>query len=453
MPVSQESQTASVLTSLRLQIEAGASEFNAILSGIATAAQTLTDASGAAIALGPDKDVVCIARSGEIAPELGTRLSTSSGLSGVCMRSQKTLRCDDTQMDQRVDSEVCLRLGLRSIVAVPIRGELGSVGLLEVFSVYPFAFSDAHIQFLENLAHLVERAHVRQLRVDAITHPGPGLASFEPEVENTAPAPEYTAVERLRDFLTSEKRPPRRLAWVAAATVGLLLGLGWTAWRTSAHGTENEQETPIAQAQPAVAETAPSVTLEFSPKPSPAQTTVRDIKVRPRAAKRAPAAAEDDSEEVVVHDLTAEPRNSGPSTGTVTEAADRSPVAAPAAASAPPQIADLRSRDVDLQGLLPTPDNPKLIAAVSQGVTRGALVRKVQPAYPAQARILRLAGAVALEATIGESGTIEDVRVLSGHPVLARAAVDAVKQWRYAPSLLNGQPVKVKTAITVNFAP
>jgi len=82
----------------------------------------------------------------------------------------------------------------------------------------------------------------------------------------------------------------------------------------------------------------------------------------------------------------------------------------------------------------------------------GDLIRKVQPAYPALARSARIQGTVVLQAVIGKQGTIEDLRVLTGHPMLAPAAIDAVRQWRYRPYVLNGEPVEVETQITVNFS-
>lgn len=88
---------------------------------------------------------------------------------------------------------------------------------------------------------------------------------------------------------------------------------------------------------------------------------------------------------------------------------------------------------------------------VSQGVTEGLLLRKVQPNYPPLARSARIQGQVVLQAVIGKDGTIQNLRAISGHPMLTPAAIDAVKQWRYKPYFLNGEPVEVDTQITVNF--
>ncbi|MBV9610567.1 MAG: energy transducer TonB [Acidobacteria bacterium] len=88
---------------------------------------------------------------------------------------------------------------------------------------------------------------------------------------------------------------------------------------------------------------------------------------------------------------------------------------------------------------------------VSAGVQAGNLVNQVKPTYPQIAKNARIQGAVVLQAEISKQGTIENLRVMSGHPMLVPAALDAVKQWRYKPYYLNGEPVAVETTITVNF--
>jgi protein TonB len=79
------------------------------------------------------------------------------------------------------------------------------------------------------------------------------------------------------------------------------------------------------------------------------------------------------------------------------------------------------------------------------------LINQVKPAYPQIAKNARIQGAVVLQAEISKQGTIENLRVISGHPMLVPSALDAVKQWRYKPYYLNGDPVAVETTITVNF--
>lgn len=88
---------------------------------------------------------------------------------------------------------------------------------------------------------------------------------------------------------------------------------------------------------------------------------------------------------------------------------------------------------------------------VSSGVSQGLLIRKVAPNYPPLARQARIQGSVVLQAQISKEGTIQNLQLISGHPMLAPAAIEAVKQWRYRPYLLNGEPVEVETTIQVNF--
>jgi protein TonB len=88
---------------------------------------------------------------------------------------------------------------------------------------------------------------------------------------------------------------------------------------------------------------------------------------------------------------------------------------------------------------------------ISHGVMEGMLVDKVPPVYPPLARNIRLGGTVVLQATISKSGTIENLRVVSGPALLQQAALDAVRQWRYRPYLLNNEPVEVETTVNVDF--
>jgi periplasmic protein TonB len=88
---------------------------------------------------------------------------------------------------------------------------------------------------------------------------------------------------------------------------------------------------------------------------------------------------------------------------------------------------------------------------VSAGVTSGYLIRKIQPAYPPLAKQARISGSVVLQAVISKDGTIQKLQVVSGHPMLVQSALDAVRQWRYKPYILNGEPVEVDTQVTVNF--
>jgi protein TonB len=99
----------------------------------------------------------------------------------------------------------------------------------------------------------------------------------------------------------------------------------------------------------------------------------------------------------------------------------------------------------------PEPPPPSGPVQVSSTIQAAKLIRRVQPSYPIPAKSARISGTVRLRAIISEDGSIEQLSVLGGHPFLVQAAVQAVKQWRYRPTLLNGRPVQVATEIEVNF--
>jgi TonB family protein len=127
--------------------------------------------------------------------------------------------------------------------------------------------------------------------------------------------------------------------------------------------------------------------------------------------------------------------------------------------SAPPLSAPVvvaSANDSNLNGLMSSASSnipqPAFVALkVSQGVSQGLLIKRVTPKYPPAALRLHTDGAVQIEATINKEGNVTNLKVLSGSPVLAQAALEAVRQWRYKPYYLDGAPVEIQTQITVNF--
>jgi protein TonB len=98
------------------------------------------------------------------------------------------------------------------------------------------------------------------------------------------------------------------------------------------------------------------------------------------------------------------------------------------------------------------PPAPKIERAFRRSeILQGMLIRRVEPKYPPLAMAARIQGPVVLEAVISKAGTIDNLRLISGHPMLVHAALDAVSQWRYRPYILNGEVIEVETQITVNF--
>ena len=144
-----------VSTSIQYEFNSLGSDLNTALRVIGERARTLLRGTGAAIAIVDRGPMMCRASVGTGGPPLGTHVDINSGFSGECIRTGKTLRCDDAETDSHVEAAICRRLGIRSIVAAPIRYEREVVGVLEVFSTQPFAFDDGDLAVLERLAQTV----------------------------------------------------------------------------------------------------------------------------------------------------------------------------------------------------------------------------------------------------------------------------------------------------------
>ncbi len=152
------SSVLSALVAVKREAEAIGTDLGKALQLLAVRALSLTHATGAAIALAKDSaanEMICRARAGSDAPGLGAKLQVGSGFSGECVRSGKTLRCDDAETDLRVDREGCRQLGIRSIIASPVGRNDSVVGILEVFSPNPRCFGPNEEKTLERLALMI----------------------------------------------------------------------------------------------------------------------------------------------------------------------------------------------------------------------------------------------------------------------------------------------------------
>ena len=151
----------SILTALaavKREVDALGSDLHGALQLLVKRAQTFTRATGAAIALTEGVSMICRASAGQDAPGPGARFSIGTGFSGECVRSGQLLRCDDSETDPYVDRESCRMLGIRSIIAVPIRWEEAVIGILEVFAPEPYAFSTNDPLALKRLAGIISVA-------------------------------------------------------------------------------------------------------------------------------------------------------------------------------------------------------------------------------------------------------------------------------------------------------
>ena len=181
-------------------------------------------------------------------------------------------------------------------------------------------------------------------------------------------------------------------------------------------------EPPVQKTEPSVAATAPPIQRQIAPDPT---------------AFIAPTAIPSE----IVRQFEDRPVTEGPvSTGDLSHLL-RVIEAQTASEVAPPPLPP------------PVPAAPaSRVIRTSAGVQAGNLVHQVKPEYPELAKIVRVQGVVVLEGEINEEGAVESIRLISGHHLLTKAAIEAVLQWRYRPTLLNGSPVRVLTTITVTFS-
>jgi len=194
-------------------------------------------------------------------------------------------------------------------------------------------------------------------------------------------------------------------------------------------GTTNRASgpTPVTAAKPSAIQTdqssspaSPAARIAVNPEPETKKTPAAPIQVKAGSAR------------VKGQTQTEEPASQAPSPLTVATADDAglSGLVASPASTAQPVLARIR---------------------ISQGVSQGLLIKRVQPKYPANALAGHAQGAVQIEATVDKEGKVVNPKVVSGDPILARAALEAVRQWRYKPYYLDGEPVEIQTQITINF--
>jgi TonB family protein len=429
--------STSVLSNLSQTISAGDYRLDPILVSITETARKLTAATGAAIAMRKEDRIVCVARTGEGVPPLGSTLSPDSGISGQCLRSGLIQNCAETQDDTRVDAELCKILGLRSIAVVPIRGWEAVNGVLTVVSGEAFAFNDQHIVHLQELAALAERARA-SLPKAAASVPAGRVKSAEPSIPLS---------ERIVEFFANSKR--NQVVLLAGVAIAALLMLAiWLGRRSS---TETS-----ASAAPAAA--APSTSPIPTDTPAPASSIETTSKGRQKPSAGAPVKL---ASQVQVLPRTTERSAEKSSPGKIPASNDstevvvrHSPVQGrpvDTASLEPPPVVEAEPRSSAIANVTsPVAPVPKFTAPISQ-VANGHLIYKVDPIYPTAAREMRMQGNVVLSAEIKEDGTVENVKLVRGEPLLAGAAITAVRRWRYSPYQLNNKPVKVPTEITVEF--
>lgn len=285
--------TLTAASAVQREAESLGSDLEAVLSLVASRSQSLLRASGAAIALAAKDDLedrgtdagteaktdvrimICRASAGPSAPPVGAALQVGSGFSGECVRSGRMSRCDDAETDGRVDRESCRGLGIRSLLATPIRSGERVVGLLEVFSARPFAFDENDSAVLERFAEVIVAALHRTARDPAPAaplpaspkpfSPAPGgvLFAHDPD-EKTG----KVGASQDQDQIGGIRLPRLQLYLLICAIPAIFLALGyisapsiqtWIHERLQARAPNGEQ-TVLASSQPPQPVTATSAT-------------------------------------------------------------------------------------------------------------------------------------------------------------------------------------------------
>ncbi len=431
-----------------------------VLNEIVEHARLATGATAAAIALVRGDEIVCRATTGANAPDLGVKLDVHSGLSGACVQSKKWQRCDDTETDSRVDAEVCRDLGVRSILVFPVVREEKLLGVFEIFSPRPNAFSDREIQTLQALSRSIMNNVDRA--ADVVTPPAPARPSASMQAAAAATVAEVESVDRLQ-------LDPARLdpIPVAAAVEDAQVQVE----PAQVDDTERDVRVPVVDSSPETAtdsQTQPrdhwmtvltltvialALFLGWMIGYVPSSKTTSGTKSRTAAASQP---AQTKPTESTASGASAAVPNQ-PTSASSTTVPNASPQggsqSSAAGALAPGGLVVYENGKV----IYRTPPQSSTHSLKSGPVTVPSkvadeyLMLRVEPDYPESAREQHIQGPVVLDALVDKDGTVEKLSTVSGDPLLAAAATDAVRQWRFKPFFRNGSPEVFQTQITVSF--
>jgi TonB family protein len=409
-------------------------------------------------------------------------------MSGECLREGQTLRCDDTETDTRVDAEACRDLGLRSLAVAAVKEGDNVIGILEVFSPQPSTFTDRHMEVLRQLAELVvaesaaessavESPPVAKSPPD--THPAasvpqphllPSKAPDEPPAVASAasiPAPPQKAVRtaisatplpgevNISAYMAAHEKaqsqgPPRipKVVLVGLATITVALLVGWYfGHRTPSKAVTTAAVQSVASLPNPVASTATATTSPGTSRANPSRgssSTAEDGRGSSKAARDSLTSAANKNRVAGDSVDVTKPIRVVPSPAAEDSDSDAAP-------GLPVATGDGKPSDPVSDLLTTTAALPVRAPPVSQGVEGGELETKVNAIYPPQARAVGQHGVVVLEALVGADGSVKDVKVVSGPPLLRQSALDAVRRWKYQPFKLNGKAIAAQTQVQVEF--
>jgi len=415
-----------------------------VLNEIAEEACAATGGSGAAIVLARGGEWVCRASAGDNAPELGSRLDSETGLSGACVKTRTMQHCDDAQSDPRADIEACRNLGVRSVMILPLLTDDRMVGVFEVFSALPSAFSKREEQALEVLAQRV----IQNLEWAPAAGQAPGLAA-----KHVYPTMAELIVEDLRAAEMSGAEP---LENFGAGDVGTDSSRASEGAKSAAGAVDAAH---VEATQDAVAGHAIGVltwVLGLMVLSAAVLLAVvgmqrfrggtmerRHVRAVREAAMQTSASGREQSSAPAAAAPIGTKRVGSP--GPISQ-----PVASSGVTHAPaPPAGGLAVYEKGKEIFrLPPQREPEVgdsAATLPQSNDDGVLHR-VEPVYPEEARSRGIEGAVVADVFIDRDGKVVDVKTVSGDPLLAQAVSDAVKQWVFKP-----RSAPMETRVTLNF--
>lgn len=210
--IADRSPASDPVEAVRAEVGEIADDADSVLQLIAERALKLTESSGAALAFFTADKMICRVRSGEPAPPLGATLDTRQGLSGECVRSGRLVSCEDAGNDPRVDPEVCRALGIGALMAAPIVADFQVVGVLEVFSPQPRAFTSAQRRTLDQLAEMVPKASAKASAKSAYPENAPLDTPITPDDERVPARPSASYQHSIQSGLVESSVVPASMS-------------------------------------------------------------------------------------------------------------------------------------------------------------------------------------------------------------------------------------------------
>ena len=440
-----------------------------VFNELVVRAAAATHASAAALALARGDEMVCRAATGHLAPDLGIPLNTRDGLSGACLQTRQPQLSVDTEFDPRVDPAISRRLGIRSILIVPVfdMNNAQFTGVLEVFSTSPAAFSNSDQKLLDGFAE--ECARIRQAAIELSQRKPVAVAALPELIPPELIAREFTPPE----FVAPSPQPARRspyetwtlvlasLVILATIAVSFLIGyrIGWlriTASHTqTSQPTQAETNVPRAQAKSCVGTAGPGCPAEQSS----AATTAAHHANTPSSEKASAKASTHSSpaaDELVVYEKGKVIFRMKPAPAKPDRAKDRQAKPDSTRQDSDPVVEASSTTRITTKKLASTKIATTKLASsqsvwLSPAQAETRLLNRTEPQYPTAALASHRAGNVVLEVQVAEDGSVSNIRTLSGDPLLAAAATEAVRNWRYQPYRQHDHPAQFQTDVTLSF--